>query len=107
MASSSWKFALLVHPQFLDVGIVDFNVLEFIFTAGASPWTFPPVRIFILVKASHSPSELHCSGMEHAWMHAVAVPIYSDRANSGVGCASILTDFVFISHPVVASIFTL
>ena len=28
LASSSWKFALLVHPQLLDAVIVDFNVLE-------------------------------------------------------------------------------
>ena len=28
LASSSWKFALLVLPLLLDAGIVDFNVLE-------------------------------------------------------------------------------
>ena len=29
LANSSWKFALLVHPQLLYEGIVDFNILEF------------------------------------------------------------------------------
>ena len=54
LASSSWKFALL-----LDAGIVDLKILEFQF-AGALPWTFPPVRIRLflskLVKASHFPT---------------------------------------------------
>ena len=29
LASSLWKFSLLVHPRLLDAGIMDFSVLEF------------------------------------------------------------------------------
>ena len=45
LASSSWKFPLLVQPRLLDAGIVDFNILEFKL-AGAPPWNCPPVRIY-------------------------------------------------------------
>ena len=69
LASSSWKFALLVHPRLFDAGIVDFNILEFKF-AGAPPWTFPPICICLflskMVKATHFPSELRFSALEHA-----------------------------------------
>ena len=63
----------------------------------------------VLVKASHSPSELHCSGLEHAQVHAPYISIYTDGSKSSedVGCAAVFPDFnVFISLPVVASIFT-
>ena len=36
VANSSWKFAVLVHPRFLDAIIVYFNVLELILE-GAPP----------------------------------------------------------------------
>ena len=42
-------------------------------------------------------------------MHAPSVPIYTDgsKASEGLGCAAVFPDFdVFISLPVVASIFT-
>ena len=81
LASSSWKFALLVHPKLLDAGIMDFNVLGFKFT-GVPPWTSPPLRICLflskLVKASYSPSELRFSVFEHARIHSPSVPIYTD-----------------------------
>ena len=112
LTSSSWKFALLVHHRLLDAGIVDFNILQFKF-AGAPLWTFPPVRIFLLlsklVKASHFPSELRSSALEHAQVHAPSVSIYADGSKSSevVGCAAAFPDFdVFISLSVVASIFT-
>ena len=72
---------------------MDFNVLEFKFT-GAPPWTFSSVRICLfllkLVKASSSTSELCCSALEHAWVHAPSVPIYTDgsKSSEGVGCAA-------------------
>ena len=76
LANSSWKFALLVFPRSLD-----FNVLEFKFT-GSPPWTFSSVLICLflskLVKASHSISELRYSALEHARVHALSVPIYTE-----------------------------
>ena len=73
---------------------------------------FPPVRIcsFLskLVKASHLPSDLLCSASEHARVHAPSVPTYTDgsKSSEGVGYAAVFPDFdVFISVPVVASIF--
>ena len=48
LASSSWKFALLVHPRLVDTGIVDLHIVEFQF-AGALPRTFPPVRICLFL----------------------------------------------------------
>ena len=91
---------------------MDFNVLEFIF-AGAPPWTFPPLRICLflskLVKTSHFPSELQCSALEHAQVHTPSVPVCTDGSKSSedVGCAAVFPDFdVFISLPVVTSIFT-
>ena len=91
---------------------MDFNVLEFKFT-GAPPWTFPSAHICLFlskfVKASHSPSELCCSTLEHARVHAPAVPIYTDgsKCSEGVGCDAVFPDLdVFISLRVVASIFT-
>ena len=113
LANSSWKFALLVHPRLLDAGIVDFNVLEFKF-AGALPWALSSVLICLFlskpVKASHFNSELRCFALEHARVHAPSVPIYTDgsKSSGGVGCAAVFPDFdVFISLPVVASIFTI
>ena len=101
----------MVHPRLLDVGIVDFNVLEFKF-AGAPPCTFPPVRICLflskLVKVPHSPSELRCSALEHAQLHAPSIPIYTDgsKSSEGVVCAVVFPDLdLFISLPVVPSIF--
>ena len=74
---------------------------------------FPPVRIRLflskLVKVSHSTSELRCSALEHAWVHAPAVPIYTygSKSSESVGCAAVFPDFdVFISLPVVGLIFT-
>ena len=102
----------LVHTRLLDAGIVDFNVLEFKFT-GIPPWTFPPVHICLflseVVKASHLPSELRCSALEHPRVHAPAVPIYTDgpKSSEGVGCATVFPSFeVFISLPLVVSIIT-
>ena len=110
--SSSWKFALLVHPRLLDAGIMDFNILEFKFV-GTPPWSFPLVRtcLFLskLVKASYFPSELRSSALKHAQVHAPSVPICTDRSkySEGMGCTAVFLDFdVFISPPVVASIFT-
>ena len=64
-------------------------------------WSFPPAHICLflsnLVKASH------------AWVHAPAVPIYTDgsKSSEGVGYATVFPGFdMFISLPVVASIFT-
>ena len=78
LASSSWKFDLLVHTRLSDAGIVDFNVLEFKFT-GTPPWTFPRVRICLflskLVKSSHFLADLRCSALEHARVHAPSVPM--------------------------------
>ena len=62
-----------------------------------------------LTKASHSPSELRCSALEHAWVHIPSVPIYTDGLKSSevVGCTTVFLDLdVFISLPVVASIST-
>ena len=91
---------------------MDFKVLESKF-AGAPPWTFPPVRICLflskVVKASHSPSKLCCSALEHARVHVPSIPVYTDvfKSSEGVDCAADFPDFdVFISLPVVASIFT-
>ena len=74
---------------------------------------FPPVCIYLfllkLVKASHFPSELRCSALEHAQVCAPSVPIYTDRSKSsgGVGYATVFPELhIFISLPVVASIFT-
>ena len=100
----------MVHRQLLNVAIVDFNILEFIF-AGAPPWTFPPVHICLfmskMVKASHFLSELRSSALEHAQLYAISVPIYNDGSSSeGVGCAVVFPDFeVFISLPEIASIY--
>ena len=76
-------------------------------------WNFPPVRICLflskLVKASHLPSELRCSALEHAQGHAPSVPIYTDgsRSSEGVGYTVVFPDFyVFIFLPIAASIFT-
>ena len=48
LASSSWKFALLVYPRLLDADIVDFNVLRFKFTV-SPPWAFLPARICLFL----------------------------------------------------------
>ena len=104
---------LLVHPWLLDSGTLNFNVREFKFT-GAPPWFFSPVRtpcVFLskLVEASHSPSELHCSALKHERVDVPSVPIciYGFKSSEGVGSAAVFPDFdVFISLPVVASIFT-
>ena len=112
LASSSWKFVLLVHPRLVDAGIMDFNILELKFE-GAPPWTFPPVCICLfllkLVKASNFPSELQSSALEHAQLHVPSIPIYTEgsKSSEGVGGAAVFPVFdVFISLPVVASIFT-
>ena len=81
--------------------------------SGALPWTFLPVCICLffskLVKASHFPSELRSSALEHAQLHAPSVPIYTEgsKSSEGVGCAAVFPDFdVFISLSVVALIIT-
>ena len=91
---------------------MDFSGLDFKFT-GFPPWTFPSVRIslFLLnrVKAFHFPSELRCSALEDAPLHAPSVPIYNNGSKSreGVGCVDAFPDLdVFISLPVVSSIIT-
>ena len=91
-----------VHPRLLDVGIVDFNGLDFKFT-GTHPWTFPPVRIYLflskLVQTFHFPSELCCPALDHAQVHVPSIPIYTDlsKSNEGVGCAAFPDFDVFIS----------
>ena len=56
---------------------MDFNVLEFKFMC-TPPWALLSVRICLflskLVKASHSPSELRCSVLDHARVHVPSVP---------------------------------
>ena len=47
LASSSWKFPLLVHPQLLDAGVVDFNILELKLDLDFSSYSY----LFILVEA--------------------------------------------------------
>ena len=93
----------MVHPQLLDVVIMDFSILGFKFMA-LPPWTFPPVCICLfllkLVKDSYSFSEFCFSGLEHEWVHTLAIPIYANgsKSNEGVGCAGVFPDFdMFIS----------
>ena len=112
LANSLWKFVLLAHTRFLDVVVMDFNVLEFKFP-GAPPWIFLPTSycLFLsrLVKASHSTSQLGYSALEHAQLYTPAVPTYTDgpKSSEGVGCVAAFPDFdVFIFFPLVALIFT-
>ena len=56
-----------------------------------------------LVKASHSPSELRYSALEHAWVHALSVPIYTDGSKS---VPLFFVTLTYSSLPVVSSIFT-
>ena len=97
-----WNLLFWFTPCLLDVGIVEFNILEFIFM-GDPPWTSPPVHICLflwkLVKASHFPSELWSSALEHAQLHAPSVPFCTGgpKSSEGVGCATVFPDFdVFI-----------
>ena len=82
----------------MDAGIVDFNVLEFKLDFS------PCLYLFILVDEGQSfplSFELLCSGLEHARVHALAVPIYTDGSKYSA------TDFgVFVCLFIVTLIFT-
>ena len=92
------KFVLLVHRRLLDFTILKFKFMD------AFHWTFLSFSICLflskLVKASHSPSELRCSALEHTRVQTPSVLNYTDRSKSseGVGCPTGFPKFyVFIS----------